>query len=259
MYQKSFFLEKNKGNNAFSYDIRKNKSLYVASIMNATFNDIALWDEIVFEDVDFDWVLQSCKGLESFYYIPWKWKEICLFDNHNHAYYFWWEYFLNSKKLPLDPPHLSTLAIAGADPEKWASAYTLIHIDEHSDMRDPWVYLDKSPSLEEVFDYTHNTVNVGNYIIPAIHDGLIEEDVIQIRDSQSLENYFELDLEGKKIILNLDLDFFEPALDFIDYELKKKVVLDAAERADIITVATSPFFIDQARAIEVFKDLFAPL
>jgi len=68
-----------------------------------------------------------------------------------------------------------------------------------------------------------------------------------------------LPLEGAKkngIILNLDLDFFQPDLDFIDYELKKKVILDIAEKADVITVSTSPFFIDQKLAIKVFKDLF---
>ena len=62
---------------------------------------------------------------------------------------------------------------------------------------------------------------------------------------------------GNNIILNLDLDFFEPELDFIDYDLKKKVILDMAEKADFITVATSPFFINQELAIKVFKDLFS--
>jgi len=233
MYQKSFFLEKNLWNNAFSYDIRKNKSLYVPSLIAGSFDDIELWEEIVFEDLDFDGNLQSCRWLKNFYEILWSNKKITLFDNHNHAYFFWWKYM-----------------------NKWTK-YTLIHIDEHSDMRDPWMYLDANPSMEQVFEYTNYTVNVWNYIIPAIHDWLIYEEVIQIRDSQSLEEYFDLDLETKQIILNLDLDFFEPALDFIDYELKKKVVLDAANKADIITVATSPFFIDQKRAIEVFKDIFS--
>lgn len=253
MYEKSFFLENDKGNNAFSYEIRKNKSLYVPSIIQGSFDDIELWEEIVFEDIDFDDRLQSCKGLKNFYYIPWKDKEIVLFDNHNHAYYFWWEAILQNK---VETPS----QMRG----KWAVAssgsilpYTLIHIDEHSDMRDPWIYLDTEPSLEDVLSYTNETVNVWNYIIPAIYDGLIKKEVIQIRDSSALESYFDLDLDWENIILNLDLDFFEPALDFIDYELKKKVVLDAAKKADIITVATSPFFIDQQRAIEVFKDIFS--
>ncbi|MDP2396537.1 MAG: hypothetical protein Q8S84_07770 [bacterium] len=45
-------------------------------------------------------------------------------------------------------------------------------------------------------------------------------------------------------------------MDYIDYELKKKVVLDAAKKASIITVSTSPFFINQELAISVFKDIF---
>ena len=238
MYQKSFFLEKNIGNNAFSYNLRKNKFLYVPALIIWWIEDISLWNEVVFEDVDFDWNLQSCMGLKNFYKLPRDDKEIILFDNHNHAYFFWWESVLWNSKPPLNHP------------------YTLIHIDEHSDMRDPWIYLATKPTLEEVFHYTNEVVNVWNYIIPAIHDGIIKKDVIQIRDTSALENYFDLDLEWEKIILNLDIDFFEPALDFIDYDLKKKVVLDAANKADIITVATSPFFINQQRAIDVFKDIF---
>jgi hypothetical protein len=45
-------------------------------------------------------------------------------------------------------------------------------------------------------------------------------------------------------------------LDFIDYDLKKKVILDAVEKARFITVCTSPFFIEQDLAIKVFKDIF---
>jgi hypothetical protein len=61
----------------------------------------------------------------------------------------------------------------------------------------------------------------------------------------------------KNIILNLDLDFFQPDLDFIDYDLKKRVVLDGANKASFITAAISPFFINQELALEVFKDIFS--
>jgi hypothetical protein len=73
-----------------------------------------------------------------------------------------------------------------------------------------------------------------------------------------LKDYFSYDFENEKrnIILNLDLDFFEPELDYIDYELKKKVILDIASKAKVITVATSPFFINQELALKVFRDLF---
>jgi hypothetical protein len=75
-------------------------------------------------------------------------------------------------------------------------------------------------------------------------------------DDYLTNNKFYKGDENNNIILNLDLDFFQPDLDFIDYELKKKVILDIAKRADIITVSTSPFFIEQELAIKVFKDLF---
>lgn len=58
------------------------------------------------------------------------------------------------------------------------------------------------------------------------------------------------------IILNLDLDFFQPNLDFIDFDLKCSVVRDIAAKADLITVATSPFFIDQKLALGVFRKIF---
>jgi hypothetical protein len=84
---------------------------------------------------------------------------------------------------------------------------------------------------------------------------LIQE-VVQIRSESDLLSYDFQKEETLPVILNLDLDFFEPNLDYIDYDLKKKVVLDIAKKAKIITVATSPFFIDQELALKVFKDLF---
>ena len=160
-------------------------------------------------------------------------------------------------------------------------------------MRDPWKYLFKpdSQDLQKVFDYTNFFLNVGNYIVPAQKEGLIGE-VLQIRGEGALKEYlqdsqnlsstlsceerehiavpFSSEEKGfrievlceksrdrwRKTILNLDLDFFEPELDFIDYDLKKQVILDIARRADVITVCTSPYFIEQQRALEVFRDLF---
>jgi hypothetical protein len=70
------------------------------------------------------------------------------------------------------------------------------------------------------------------------------------------ERIQEWGYKKQSIILNLDLDFFEPELDYIDYELKKQVILDIAKNADLITVCTSPYFINQEMALEVFRDLF---
>ena len=135
----------------------------------------------------------------------------------------------------------------------------MVHIDEHADTRDPWNYLMKPESLnlDTVFHYTNNIYNVGNYIVPAEKEGLIKN-TIQVRNTYNLREYMDLrSTLGSDIILNLDLDFFQPDLDFIDYDLKKKVTLDAAKKAKVITIASSPFFINQDLAIKVFKDIFS--
>ena len=237
MYKDWFYLTEALWNNAFSYQQRENKTLYIPSLINWSIHDILLWDQIVFEDYDFNDKLSSCYGVKNFYKLWWEGKDIYLFDNHNHAYYFW--YLARSEWIIWDKN-------------------TLIHIDEHADTRDSWKYLLKPESfdLEKVFQFTNYTLNVGDYIIPAQKEWIIQN-IIQIRNQTNLDDYIDLRLDWAwDIILNLDLDFFQPDLDFIDYNLKKQVVLDAAKKAKVITVATSPFFIDQELALEVFRDIF---
>ena len=253
MYSKPFYITEPVGNNAFSFKQRENKKIYVPSLKKIScLDNIQLGEEVAFEDFGFDDALSTNKWLKNFYELEWNWKKIYLFDNHNHAYFFW--YLARDKWIIWDNN-------------------TLIHIDEHADMRDPWEYLMKPESLDldKVFHYTNYVYNVGNYIIPARQEWIIWE-IIQIRSEAELLEYIQspppnlphnkgegLDLRNNQdwwIILNLDLDFFQKDLDFIDYELKKKVVFDAAMRAKVITVATSPFFIDQKSALEVFHDIF---
>lgn len=248
MYTKWFYIDKPVWNNKFSFEKRKNKKLFVTNIKNINnFDEIELWNEIVFEDYDFEWKLSSNRGLKNFYRIKWKQKEIIIFDNHNHAFYFWYE----ARK-------------------KWIiwDNNILFHIDEHSDLKDNNKVLLKKDSsdLEKVFNFTNYELNVGDYIIPALNEWIIWE-VVQIRNEINLNDYNNTSpptsflpkfgtgrWEGSNwIILNLDMDFFRPELDDIDYELKKKVVLDIAEKASIITVATSPFFINQELAVNIIK------
>jgi len=241
MYNKWFFITEKIWNNAFSFEKRENKKLWVPELKKIdSFDEIKLQDDsekIAFEDFDFEDKLSANYGLKNFYEIEWKSKSIYLFDNHNHALFFW--YFARDKWLIN---------------QKWNILY---HIDEHADYRDPEIDLEKIDS-ESIFNYTNfSDINVWNYIIPAEKEGLIWK-TIQIRNTQNLEDYenWKLKFIWENIILNLDLDFFQPDLDFIDYQLKKKVVLDIAKKASVITVSTSPFFINQELAIRVFKDLF---
>lgn len=247
-YKEWFFLDKEVWNNAFSFEKRNNKKIYVPSIIDLDINDFEKIciqnnkEKIAFEDYDFDDNLSTNYWLKNFYRIKYKWKEIILFDNHNHAFYFWYE--ARSKWMI------------------WNNSL-LFHIDEHADTRDNNKYISNKDShdLSKVFEFTNYVLNVGDYIIPAQQEGLIWK-TIQIRNTKNLEDYIDnyywndKKLKNDSIILNLDLDFFQPDLDFIDYNLKKKVVLDAFDKADFVTVCTSPFFIDQNIAIDVFKDIF---
>lgn len=246
MYSKDFYITDRVWNNTFSYDDRDNKQLYVPALREIQhIDEVELLDEniqkITFQEYDFDDVMQTCYGLKNLYKSHWSWKPLYLVDNHNHVFYFW--YLARTQWIITD----NTL---------------LYHIDEHADTRDPWSYLMKpdSKDLQQVFEYTNFSLNVGNYIIPAQREWLIW-DTIQIRGQNALEKYQSWDFsmhqeQGRTIILNLDLDFFEPELDFISYDLKKQVILDIAKKADLITVCTSPYFINQNRALKVFKDLF---
>jgi len=117
MYNKAFYIDEAVGNNALSYDERTNKKLYVPSCIEShSFEDIDFTDEVTFESHDFDDILQSCSGLKNFYEFPWKGKKIFLFDNHNHAYFFW---YLERKRGIISDDTL------------------LYHVDEHADTRDP--------------------------------------------------------------------------------------------------------------------------
>lgn len=244
MYNKWFFIEKPVWNNEFSFNLRENKKIFVTNLIKAkNFDEIKIQDDkekIAFEDFDFDDKLSTNYWLKNFYEFDFWWKKLILFDNHNHAFYFWYE----ARK-------------------KWIiwDKNILIHIDEHADTRDNWKNISKKDSydLKKVFDFTNFVLNVWDYIIPAQKEGIIGE-IVQIRNTENLNNYLEKFWNYEKkswIILNLDLDFFQPDLDFIDFDLKKKVVLDAFEKADFVTVCSSPFFINQKLAIDIFKEIFS--
>lgn len=95
MYNKWFFIESPVWNNEFSFDKRQNKKLFVPEIIEAkSFDEIKFQDDlekIAFEDFDFDDKLSTNYWLKNFYRFQMWWKEVVLFDNHNHAFYFWYE------------------------------------------------------------------------------------------------------------------------------------------------------------------------
>jgi hypothetical protein len=197
--------------------------------------------EVVFEALDDEGTLKSCLGLEHFLKIQTKPQQnIYIFDNHNHAFYFW---------------HLEKVE------GRLQNNATLIHIDQHKDTRIPIEFLspENSLDLKKVYEYTNTILNVGNFIPPAIKTSLIK-DIIFIDSETSLKN-FSLEkfqtTPQPNLILDIDIDFFAPELDYIGNQLKLEVIKKILPFASTVTIATSPFFIDQELAIKWIKKIFS--
>jgi hypothetical protein len=237
MYDKPFLIREPVSNNAFSRELRPGAVLFVAALRDGVVADVKPGKAIAFEDIDDDGNLRSCNGLAEFVRIKWGKIPVYVFDNHNHSFAFW---------------HLEM--IRGTIPE----GCTIIHVDQHKDCRTPETFLQPGEARVEdaVFGYTNSTLNVGNFIPPALITGLARE-VINV-DSEAAIDDFDFSklagdqMTGRGIILDLDLDFFSPDMDYIPEEKKLGFIEKVAPRASLLTVATSPFFIAQDRAVGVF-------
>lgn len=126
----------------------------------------------------------------------------------------------------------------------------LVHVDQHKDTREPENYNVDIDNIDDVFKYTNETLNVGSFIKPALKHDIFSE-VIIIDSSYG----FNLDIEGE-YVLDIDLDIFSKDMDYIPYDLKVSKIKDLIKKAKVITIASSPFFIEQDYAIKVLKELF---
>lgn len=247
-----FYICENAGNNAFSYDNRLNKSIYVPSIkkmdfeVNDIMNHIKCSDKIGFSEVQEEREI-NVFGLENFVYTEKDDKKIYIFDNHNHCFYF------VASNMAKQGEYLSDKSCL----EKY-----MIHFDQHKDMRVPNLSLEdfaKKNNLDTSFDnllflYTNYHLNVGNFIVPLKTNRFIKD--VEIVDSiytmdklgRALDNY-----EG--IILDIDLDFFSEDMSYIADDKKLDLILKCYKKADIITICTSPYFIEFERAKKYLKIL----
>ncbi len=105
---------------------------------------------------------------------------------------------------------------------------------------------------EEFFKYVNHNLNVGNFIKPAIKIDIIWK-VIPILSEYKLLNH---DIwNSKEFILDIDIDFWEDKMSIDKYSETIKKVQELIKKAKIITIASSPFFIDQNKAIKIIKEL----
>ncbi len=170
-------------------------------------------------------------------------KAIYIIDNHHHAFYCRYKSY-HDGILP-----------------RWS---TLIHIDQHSDLS-PLIkggrgdHLNKDSSLQQVATYTNTILDIGSFILPALDSGIIS-DQIQVRSEYALSQFsttFDDLQQYWTIIVNIDLDFRAPEMSIEHYAqtIKKVRQLIASHQVKCITIATSPAFIDQDRALEVLRDI----
>lgn len=259
MYTQPFFITRPVSNNTFSFKerakLRQEKDLpppklYVPSLKEGSIQDIQTAEEIVFEDFDSSAsepqkppVLKSCVGLKNFILAQFQSKNspkkqtvpVYIFDNHNHAFFFW-----HAEKLK------GTLK----------NGATVIHIDQHKDTRIPENFLPTkdTKNLQKLFTYTNTVLNVGNFIVPAQKTGLVG--TLHIIDSQtSMDEFNFAALPPHNIIVDIDLDFFSEDMSYIPHEQKVTFTRECLKQADAVTVATSPFFIEQDRALAALREI----
>ena len=184
------------------------------------------------------------KWLENFIEIKWENQTIYLIDNHNHALYFRYkEYF-------------------DWNIQKWTE---LIHIDQHTDMNDNKFSIKKT-KIENIFNFTNKYCNVWNFIKPAVEEWLIWN-IVQINTEYSLLNNklpplcwkHERGDRGDFLhteILDIDLDFRAPEMSIAKYQDTINIAKKLIKNSRVVTIATSPYFLDQNLAIKLIKDLF---
>lgn len=227
-----FYIETPVGNNAFSFAQRQHQKIFVAPLIQGDLLDLALGEKIVFSEIE-DGVERPCRGLKNFVYWPRNGQHIFVFDNHNHAFFFWM-YALRQGWMDLGS--------------------ALVHVDQHKDTRLPLenfaVNSFSDVSLRAVFEYTNFVLNVGNFIAPALACGMFER--LDIIDSAAA---FARPVPPE-FVLDIDLDVFAPVMDYIPQDLKLRAIRECAQRAKVITVATSPYFMEQAAALDWVKQIF---
>ena len=151
-----FYINKPYGNNVFSYEERENKKIFVPRLIEGDLYDVQVGDNIAFNEIDEEKEIKAI-GLKNLVQYKLRDKTIYIFDNHNHAFYFWMKSLKN---------------------KEFNKGCKLVHVDQHKDMREPNHYNVDVDSLDNVFTYTNDVLNVGNFIQPALKKEIFSQVII---------------------------------------------------------------------------------
>ncbi len=229
-FYSGFHIDDPVGNNAFSFSRRRNQGIFVPTLVCGSMAQVCPGEDVVFSEI-VDGVEINAKGLERFVHLDIPGKDVFVFDNHNHAFCFWYEAISSGVMLKGLP---------------------LVHVDQHKDMRAPEsLFPSENTDLGQAFYYTNEVLNVGNFIPPALSLGWFSE-VIQVGTREAFDQALP-----EKFVLDIDMDIFAPVMEYIPLEQKLTRLREWVSRASFITVSTSPSFMDQARAVELLHQVFS--
>lgn len=225
------------GNNAFAYEDRKRTDsdprLWIPPLQTITsISEVQTGQLPVFTETNEDHDVIYYLWLHALYQYSREEIPCFIFDNHNFALYFWVQYCAQSKRRTLP----------------------VIHIDQHSDLSPNSALLTKDILKKDtslLYFVTHQC-HVGNFIRPALDSHLISE-CIWIKNQYTLSHF---SLSTEKFILDIDLDFRAPEMD-TDLSSTIPMVQELMKDASLVTIATSPHFLDQKHALDLLATLFS--
>ncbi len=228
-YLNDFQPDLRSGKKDSSFCKRGNKKLFMPRLAERNLGDFLVEEKNDFTEVGNGNEINYA-GLRQFVYVQKDGKDIFIFDNHKHAFLFW-VYAVRKGKLR-----------AGG---------TLLHVDQHRDTREPGDYLSSLSALDLniAFHYTQEDLNGGNLIEPALALNIFA-DVAYVTKSA---DFYKRTPE--EFTLDLDLDIFAAEMGNISYEYKIRKIKTYMEKANFITIATSPFFMSQREATRIIGEL----
>lgn len=96
---------------------------------------------------------------------------------------------------------------------------------------------------------------IASFIEPALHSGLLKE-CLQIRSEAKLAEILEIyeNIPSDNVVLDIDIDFFAEEK---DYSIKMQLLKRLISKVKVVTIATSPYFIDQEVAVNLVKKLLS--
>lgn len=253
MYENPRIISQAITNNRLNWDERGDRTIVVPSLIEWTLDDVVIGEETVIE-WEVNGKIMSGKWLKHFVFLKDAKVPTWIMDNHNHAFAFWHKAYL----------------------KWWIKKWSLlIHIDQHTDLATPgnfpaWKHPEEShEGLVE--NYTNTDLTIADFIVPALATGLLSGAVMVTGEDRNGAGVFVWENEKlvkksaqlwtindkpetpKSLILDIDIDYFSQGFDDAKTLETTKYWI---ERANIITIATSPLFIDQEKALEYLRKLF---